>query len=89
MDLFAYILNPLRISLDGSPYLLDDARPANAKQQGLILIVMDAIQRDLMPTTLRVLMDKVTYLEWDRLDDEQSWAQLVQSLQRIKAQQEV
>ena len=70
-------------------YLLDDARPANAKQQGLILIVMDAIQRDLMPTTLRVLMDKITYLEWDRLDNEQCWVQLEASLQRIKAQQEV
>ena len=70
-------------------YLLDDARPANAKQQGLILIVMDAIQRDLMPTTLRVLMDKVTYLEWDRLDDEQCWAQLEASLRRIKTPQAV
>ena len=70
-------------------YLLDDARPANAKQQGLILIVMDAIQRDLMPTTLRVLMNKVTYLDWDRLDDEQCWAQLEASLRRIEAQQAV
>ena len=70
-------------------YLLDDDRPANAKQNGMILILLDAIPRDLMPTTLRVLMNKITYLEWDRLDNEKCWVQLEASLRKIKAQEEI
>ncbi|XP_072027415.1 toll-like receptor 6 [Amphiura filiformis] len=67
-------------------YLLDDNRPADTKQNGIIMIVLDAIPRDRMPTTLRVLMNKITYLEWNRLDDEKCWRQLEASLRRIKVE---
>ncbi|XP_038066423.1 toll-like receptor 2 type-1 [Patiria miniata] len=48
---------------------------------GLLLVLLDALPVDALPTTLRVLLDKITCLEWNTEDAARCWQQLKSALQ--------
>ncbi|XP_022080979.1 toll-like receptor 2 type-2 [Acanthaster planci] len=47
---------------------------------GLLLVLLEALPVEALPTTLRVLQDKITCLEWNREDTRRCWQQLKISL---------
>ena len=64
-----------------STRLLEDER--GRFRQRIIILVMEPIPPELMNTTLRLLLNHVSHLEWDRAAEERCWGQIVATLRAL------
>ncbi|XP_022080977.1 toll-like receptor 2 [Acanthaster planci] len=54
--------------------------PVLDRATGILLVLLDALPVDALPTTLTVLRDKITCLEWRPEEEERCWQQLLASI---------